>query len=141
MRPGTSSERKDASPATQALNRAFLEALPFDDDSDFERVKAGKVADPSQRQIMGNLGHAVWDLDSFAFIDTETAPESVVPSLWRQGRLNAEAGLFAVSDRIHQVRGLDISNITFIAGETGWIIIDPLTSTETAKAAIAWATV
>ena len=44
-------------------------------------------------------------------------------------------GLFKVTDRIYQVRGYDLSNITFIQGDTGWIVGDPLISAETAKAA------
>ena len=49
-----------------------------------------------------------------------------------QARLNNHAGLFEVVPGIYQVRGMDISNVTFIAGETGWIVIDPLTAEETA---------
>ena len=43
--------------------------------------------------------------------------------------------LFKVHDRIFQVRGYDLSNITFVQGDTGWIVFDPLISAETAKAA------
>nr|WP_286154353.1 MULTISPECIES: alkyl sulfatase dimerization domain-containing protein [unclassified Mycobacterium] len=37
---------------------------------------------------------------------------------------------------MYQVRGYDLSNITFIKGNTGWIVYDTLISPETAKAAL-----
>ena len=79
----------------------------------------------------------VWDLESYKkFIALDKpAPDSVNPSLWRNAQLNMQYGLFKVTDRIYQVRGFDLSNITFIQGDTGWIVFDPLISTETAKAA------
>ena len=40
-----------------------------------------------------------------------------------------------MTDGIYQVRGYDISNITFVRGETGWIVFDPLISVECARAA------
>jgi alkyl sulfatase BDS1-like metallo-beta-lactamase superfamily hydrolase len=61
-------------------------------------------------------------------------PTTVNPSLWRNAQLNMQYGLFQVHDRIFQVRGYDLSNISFIQGETGWIVFDPLISAETAKA-------
>ena len=91
------------------------------------------------RQVPGRFGQVLWDLDAYAFFDdpdTIEPPSTVNPSLWRQGRLNNIAGLFEVTPSIFQVRGMDISNVTFISGETGWIVIDPLTSEETARAAL-----
>ena len=81
------------------------------------------------------FGHAVWDPADWAFV-TGDAPDSVHPSLWRQAQLNAIHGLFEVADGVYQVRGVDLSNITFIAGDTGWIVIDPLTASETAAFAL-----
>ncbi|MCX6479847.1 MAG: MBL fold metallo-hydrolase, partial [Mycobacterium sp.] len=81
-------------------------------------------------------GRVVWDNDAYAFL-TGDAPESVHPSLWRQSTLAAKQGLYEVVDGIYQVRGLDLSNITFIEGDTGIIVIDPLICTETAAAALA----
>ena len=46
-------------------------------------------------------------------------------------------GLYRVTNNLWQVRGFDLANMTIIRGETGWIVIDPLTSVETAKAAMA----
>ena len=80
-------------------------------------------------------GKVVWDNDSYAFL-TGDAPSSVNPSLWRQSILVSRQGLFEVVDGIYQVRGLDLSNISFIETDTGVIVIDPLISTETAAAAL-----
>ena len=79
-------------------------------------------------------GGVVWDLSAFDFLK-DAKSETVNPSLWRQGQLMAKHGLFKVSDRIWQVRGFDLANITFVKGDTGWIVIDTLGSNETAKAA------
>lgn len=46
------------------------------------------------------------------------------------------SGLFKVADRVYQVRGLDLSNVSFIEGNTGWIVVDPLISAEVAGAAL-----
>ena len=81
-------------------------------------------------------GRAVWDLTQYAFLDREEAPPTVNPSLWRQARLNMLHGLFKVADRIYQVRGMDLSVISFIEGDTGYIVIDPLISAETAAASL-----
>jgi len=141
MTPGSDSERKDATATTAAINERARQGMPADD-SDFERATRGRLAAPSSDQIMGSLG-VVWDLEAFDFIDdpalSEVPPSTVSPSLWRQAQLNNLAGLFRVSDRIFQVRGFDLSNISFIAASTGWIIIDPLTAAETAAAALALA--
>ena len=48
-------------------------------------------------------------------------------------QLNHHHGLFEVTDGIWQVRGYDLSNITFIRGDTGWLIVDPLTTEQTPR--------
>jgi alkyl sulfatase BDS1-like metallo-beta-lactamase superfamily hydrolase len=78
----------------------------------------------------------VWDNDSYGFL-TGDAPNTVNPSLWRQSSLVARQGLYEVVEGIYQVRGLDLSNISFVEGDTGVIVIDPLISKETAAAALA----
>jgi alkyl sulfatase BDS1-like metallo-beta-lactamase superfamily hydrolase len=80
-------------------------------------------------------GHPVWDARKFDFITGE-APATANPSLWRQERLNGVGGLFEVVDGIYQVRNLDLSNISFVRGETGWIVLDPLITAEVAAAAL-----
>ena len=132
----TTNERKQATTHTVSVLQTSKGSLPFEDRSDFERAEKGKLADAQNRQIIGRFGHAVWDLDAYEFEGAEGSP-SVHPSLWRQAQLNNISGLFEVTDGIYQVRGLDISNITFIRGNEGWIIIDPLTGTETAAAGLA----
>ena len=125
---------KGATEHTRRANAAVLDALPFGDRADFERATRGRIAPPSNAQIIGSRGFPVWDLDAFAFLDGD-APDTVNPSLWRQAQLNLTAGLFEVADGFYQVRGLDLSNITFIESASGWIVIDPLTSSDTASAA------
>jgi len=61
--------------------------------------------------------------------------DSIHPSLLRQSRLNQNYGLYQVIDGIYQVRGFDLSDISFVRGKTGWIVIDPLVSAEVVRAA------
>lgn len=125
-----------ASDATAAANAAVATHLHLDDPLDFALASRGRVAPLPSDAVTNDSGWPVWDPASFA--DTSgQAPSTVNPSLWRQARLNAVSGLFEVSDRIWQVRGLDLSNLTVVAGDTGWIVIDTLTSAETSAAAMA----
>ncbi|WP_370512211.1 alkyl/aryl-sulfatase [Skermania sp. ID1734] len=86
--------------------------------------------------VTADDGSVVWDNDSYGFLAAD-CPPTVHPSLWRQSRLAAKQGLFEVCEGIYQVRGLDLSNMTLIEGESGVIVIDPLVSAETAAAALA----
>lgn len=117
-------------------NRAVAESLPLDDPQDFADARRGKIAGADQVRILSEDGRVLWDTASYDFIVGE-APASVNPSLWRQEKLNNEHGLFEVVDGIYQVRGYDLANMSVIEGETGWIIVDPLGSEETAVAAMA----
>lgn len=129
-----------ASDATAAINSATFSAMAFDDEADFERATRGLIATHETGLVTNHTGRVVWDIAAHDFIrNAEEAPDTVNPSLWRQARLNCIHGLFEVVPGVWQVRGYDLSNITFIAGETGWIIIDPLTASETAAAALALA--
>ena len=49
--------------------------------------------------------------------------------------MNNNYGLYEVIPGIYQVRGFDLSDISFVRGKTGWIVFDPLVSAETARAA------
>src|SRR5688500_3986873 len=111
-------------------------SLPFSDTRDFDDAARGFIARLEPNVVHAADGRVVWDNDSFSFLAGD-APDTVHPSLWRQSKLVAMDGLFEVVDGIYQVRGLDLSNITFVEGDTGVIVIDPLISTETAAAAIA----
>ncbi|MGH3281460.1 MAG: alkyl/aryl-sulfatase [Trebonia sp.] len=108
---------------------------PFDDDRDFGDAERGFIAALSPGAVRNAAGEVVWDGDSYAFLDG-AAPGTADPSLWRQSALVARQGLFEVTAGIYQVRGLDLSNVTFVEGEAGVIVIDPLISTETAAAAL-----
>lgn len=110
-------------------------SLPWHDTTDFDNADRGFIAALSPCVIKAADGRVVWDNDAYAFLDGP-APASVHPSLWRQSILNAKQGLYEVVPGIYQVRGFDISNISFIEGDTGIIVIDPLVSTEVAAAAL-----
>ena len=111
---------KDATDATGAANAAVAASLPLDDPTDRGLAERGRVATGSVRQIPGPGGAGVvWDLDAWAFLDAE-APPTVNPSLWRQSQLCAVEGLFEVVDGIWQVRGFDLSNVTFSATPAAW---------------------
>lgn len=125
-----------AADAARPGNAEAMQALNWDDKEDEDFATRGLIAGPQQAQIRGAGGRAVWDFDAYRFIEGE-APETVNPSLWRNARLLAHAGLFRAHERVYQVRGFDLANMTVIVGDSGYIIVDPLTSTETAAAAMA----
>jgi alkyl sulfatase BDS1-like metallo-beta-lactamase superfamily hydrolase len=131
-----SAQSRDAEPATRAANEAFVKALPFSDRADFDDARRGFIATLPDGAIAGPGGRPAFDTKPYAFLQKDEAPATVNPSLWRQAQLNAVNGLFKVSERVYQVRGLDIANMTVIEGDTGLILIDPLLSNETAKAAL-----
>jgi alkyl sulfatase BDS1-like metallo-beta-lactamase superfamily hydrolase len=113
-------------------------SLPLADAQDFEDARRGLVASDPDVVVEGARGQTIWDTGSYAFVQGD-APGSVNPSLWRQAKLNGLHGLFQVAEGIYQVRGYDVSNLTLIRGQTGWIAVDPLTSRQTAEAALALA--
>ena len=126
---------KPPSEHTIQANAQARETLPFDDTRDFEEQQRGFIAAPESMQIMADAGNVAWDLARFDFILESDDFESIHPSLVRQGHLNMNFGLYEVIDGIYQVRGFDLSNITFVRGNTGWIVFDPMAAAETARAA------
>jgi alkyl sulfatase BDS1-like metallo-beta-lactamase superfamily hydrolase len=110
--------------------------LPFADTDDFDDARRGRIGSLSDGVIRATDGRVVWDVDAYGFLDDE-CPETVNPSLWRQAQLASIHGLFEVTDGIYQVRGLDLSNMTIVEGDSGVLVIDPLVSTECAAAALA----
>lgn len=110
--------------------------LPFHDKTDFADADRGFIAALSPCVIKAVDGRVVWDNDAYSFLGGP-APASVHPSLWRQSTLAAKQGLYEVVPGIYQVRGFDISNITFVESDNGIIVIDPLVSAEVAAAALA----
>ncbi len=135
--PPAPSPSKPATEATKAANRAVQEYLNFNDRADFEDAQRGFIGKPDVLSIKNAKGDVVWDLESYKrYIGLDKpAPDTVNPSLWRNAQLNMQYGLFKVHENIYQVRGYDLSNISFVRGEKGWIVFDPLISAETAKAA------
>jgi alkyl sulfatase BDS1-like metallo-beta-lactamase superfamily hydrolase len=127
---------RDAEPATKVANAAMAAKLPFSDTHDFEAAKRGLIAPVPNGVIKAASGAMLWNLGEYAFIDGELAPVTVNPSLWRMARLNLANGLFKVTERLYQLRGFDIANLTVIEGETGLILIDPLTVAESSRAAL-----
>jgi len=127
-----------ATPHTLESNAAVARALPLDEMQSFEDARRGFIATDTPLKVSGPDGETVWDFEAYAFIEGD-APPTVNPSLWRQARLNGYHGLFEVVPGIHQVRGYDVSNMTLIEGRSGWIVVDPLTTRETAAAAMALA--
>ncbi|MCP5206524.1 MAG: MBL fold metallo-hydrolase [Hahellaceae bacterium] len=123
---------------TIELQNGLRKSLPFDDKRDFEEAKKGFIAAPKYKQIMADAGNVAWDMGSYEWLLEEGKNfDSIHPSLQRQAILNMAYGLYEVlPGKIYQVRGYDLANISFIKGDTGWIIFDPLTAKETAAAAL-----
>jgi alkyl sulfatase BDS1-like metallo-beta-lactamase superfamily hydrolase len=141
--PDARRQERDVSasgPVTAATRRAIEEMvarLPIEDGRDFEDARRGFVARSEQRQILAEDGRVVWDLDAYAFMRGAEPPDTANPSLWRQGQLLIEDGLFEVVPGVYQLRGFDISLMTVVEGETGVIVIDTLIARECAAAALA----
>ena len=119
------------------IQKSLRETLPFDDKRDFEEAKKGFIAAPPYKQIKAEAGHVAWDMGSYDFLLQGKDFDSMHPSLQRQAVLNMAYGLYEVlPGKIYQVRGFDLANISFIKSNNGWIVFDPLTAKETAKAAL-----
>ena len=110
-------------------------SLPFKDVRDFAEQKKGFIAPMKELQIKADAGHIAWDMEPFQFLKEKREFDTIHPSLLRQSRLNNNYGLYKVTDDIYQVRGFDLSDISFVRGKTGWIVIDPLITAEVVRAA------
>jgi alkyl sulfatase BDS1-like metallo-beta-lactamase superfamily hydrolase len=124
----------EATVSTKELHDKLRAELPFNNRQDFEFAERGFIATRADKKITNASGSTVFDLDSYAFLQGE-APTTVNPSLWRQAQLITKHGLYKVHDRIYQVRGFDVSTVSFILTDSGYIVVDPLTSVEAARAA------
>jgi alkyl sulfatase BDS1-like metallo-beta-lactamase superfamily hydrolase len=129
-------ERNAPTAVIDAAHAEHLRTLPLHDTADFAAADRGFLGALTPCVVTDADGRVVYDNDAYAFLDGD-APTSVHPSLWRQSTLAVKQGLYEVVPGLYQVRGLDVSNVSFIEGRTGVIIVDPLMSTETAAAAIA----
>jgi len=129
---------KPASDVTAQLQQSLRASLAFEDERDFEEHTRGFVARPDFTQILADAGNVAWDMGRYDFLLDGDDFDSVHPSLQRQAVLNMGYGLYEVIPGIWQVRGFDLSNVTFIEGSTGWIVFDTATAVETARAAHAF---
>ena len=113
------------------MNQAVAASLDLNNKQDFEDARRGLIARVDELNVRMDDGSMVWNMSEYDFI-TGDAPASVNPSLWRQERLNNIHGLFELTLGVYQLRGFDLANMSIIEGERGWIVVDPLTTKETA---------
>ena len=130
---GLNAEKKPATEITAQKNADVYQLLDFSDEQESEFASRGFIAAPETLTIQAENGMTIWSQDAYSFVrENETAPDTANPSLWRNTRQNALYGLFQVTDDIYQVRGYDVSNITFIRSAHGWIVMDCASSRYTA---------
>lgn len=127
---------KPASPATLRHYRETTAALPWTDKEDFDLAARGFIAEIPGRKILKPDGQVIRDLGELDVFKGKR-PDTVNPSLWRNAQLLSRSGLFKVTDRVYQVRGIELANLTVVVGKTGYIVIDCLTTVESAAAAMA----
>lgn len=130
--------QSEASSYTIASNKRMAKRLDFTDQQDFKDAQRGLVARAPNNELLNQQGNIMWNPGSYDFVSGE-APETVNPSLWRQAKLNNIRGLFKVEEGIYQLRGFDLANTTLIKSDNGWIVVDPLTTSETTSAAMQFA--
>lgn len=134
---GIGGTASDASPTVVQANAAMAKGLNLADGKDMEEAKRGFIAKPTG-QLKAADGTVLKDFDAFGFLDG-AAPDTANPSLWRHAQLNAQVGLFKVTDGVYQLRGFDIANMTIVEGKNGFIVVDPLTAKESSSFALEFA--
>ncbi len=133
--PSVEPSTGQASATTVAANQTFSARLPWQDVSEAALASRGFIAALADPKIKAADGRIVFDAGAYEFADG-VAADTMNPSLWRHLGLLNNHGIFEVVPGLWQVRGLDISVMSVIASETGYIIVDPLTATETSAAAM-----
>ncbi len=129
--------QKNATNHTKEANNAVYSQLDFDDKSEWENATKGLIEAPRSLEIKDKNENVVWSQEAYAFLDEyDDAPATVNPSLWENSKNNHAYGLFKVVDGIYQVRGYDLTNLTVVNGDTGYIIFDPMMSVECTQAAM-----
>ena len=128
-------ESKEATQYTIDANARVSNLLDFENKEEYENAGRGLIASPEKLEIYDENGKLVWSQAAYSFIEKDS-PDTANPSLWRNTQLNHAYGLFEVIDGIYQVRGYDMTNITFVKGDTGWIVFDPLMTSECSRAAM-----
>lgn len=130
-------EPKPASAITAKINAAVYDTLNFENKQEAEFATRGLIAAPETLELTDTDGNVIWSQDAYAFLDDYTeAPDTVNPALWENTKYNHLYGLFEVSQGIYQVRGYDMSNLTLVEGDTGWIVFDTMMSVECTQAAM-----
>jgi len=127
---------KAPEPSTLQANADMAKTLPFANRQDFEDAMHGFVGTVPDALVPGAGVRPVWSMKPYDFLKADAPADTVNPSLWRQAQLNAIHGLFKVTERVYQVRGFDIANMTIVEGDSSLIVIDPLLAAETARAAL-----
>lgn len=128
---------KAATSYTQNINQQYAKSLPFNDRQDFADAQRGFIAPLLHHgELKTPDGKVYYRAEDYKFDINAPAPDTVNPSFWRQSQINGISGLFKVTDRMYQVRSQDIFNITFIEGDSGIIVIDPLVTAGAAKASL-----
>lgn len=134
---GLNQEEKSATEYTVQVNSVVYSLLDFTDTREYENATRGLIDAPAVLELKDADGNVVWSQAAYSFLeDYEKAPDTVNPSLWENTKNNHAYGLFAVCEGIYQVRGYDMSNLTVVKGDTGWILFDPLMSVECSQAAM-----
>ncbi|MCR5624961.1 MAG: MBL fold metallo-hydrolase [Lachnospiraceae bacterium] len=133
--------QKEATKFSIERNKKFADYLnlnqKFCTNSEYELAKEKCVLSAKEAVITDSEGNVVWSVPAFDFFENDEAPATVNPSLWLNGKSNYLAGVFeVVKDKIYQVRGFDIANLTIIRGKSGWIVQDVMTTAETSRAAL-----
>ncbi|MCR8842448.1 MBL fold metallo-hydrolase [Paenibacillus sp. SC116] len=118
---------------TRKVHEQIYNYLNFKDKQDFEDAQKGFIA-PLETKSLNDKGEVAWNLDKIKFLDQASAPETVNPSLWRNGQLQAITGLFKVVDGVYQVRGQGLATTILIEGKTGVVVCDTQSTIESAKA-------
>lgn len=130
--------RKDATIKTRLINEEVYKNIDWDRLKIEKKLAKKNVVVDDQLPVIRRDDSfiPVWDLKRDAFLLKDKMPHTVNPKLWEQGKLNLNCGLFKVTDRIYQVRGFDLANMSLVRGDKGWIVIGCLSSKETAAAAL-----
>lgn len=136
MKHEPTNQQKDATQTTRRINQSFYNLLDFNDKREIEYSERGLIAAPEVLELKNEKGDVIWSQKAYDFIENE-CPDTANPSLWRHTAMNHKYGLFEVVEGIYQVRGYDMSNLTVVRTDTGWVMFDPLISVECARAAFA----
>jgi len=135
--PASAALPKAAEPATVTANHQALSQLPAEEGLEQAEAARGFIATlPAELIKAAPAGSPAGLLGEYGFLEADEAPHTVNPALWHHAKANRSHGLFKVVDRLYQVRGLDLSTMTIIEGDSGLIIVDPLTVNESSKAGL-----